>query len=574
MLLPDQPDRLAKEDRAMSAPATVTAPPRKRRFLRLWLPLILVVLYGAALAADLSIPDESPQVLMRTPAALALTVLFVLLFVLWFVAFSGLRWWVRLGVVAVLAALPFALIDGWEHTSGNIVPIFHYRWQPTREAALAAWHQQHQGDHPAAAATDLAGDRPTDYPGYRGRQRDAVVREGPELARSWATPPRLLWRHPCGGGYAGIAVAGNSAVTIEQRGDKEAVVCYDTDTGLERWVHDYPARFLDETHMGGNGPRATPTIADGDVYSLGGTGELVCLNAADGKLRWQVNILEGNKNVMWGMSGSPLVFDRFVVVNPGKQEKDRSPKYGAVTAFDRKTGELVWNAGDAHAGYSSPGLATLAGKRQVLLFDQEGISGYDADKGKGTVPWHLDWKTPQQPEIKVAQPIVLPGDRLFVSSSYGGVCAMLKVAPGEDGKQKAMRLWENMKMRCRFTSPVADDHFLYGLDEGVLVCLDQETGAVKWRAGRYGHGQLLRAGDLLLIQAEDGELALVEATGDAFRELGRFPALGSHTWNCPALADGKAYVRNDKEMACYDLRPAGQKSQPPDAPPPGSGPAR
>jgi outer membrane protein assembly factor BamB len=552
MLLRDLPDPVVPEDRAMSIPTKAPAPPRRRWFLRLGLPLILVVLYGAALAADLSIPDESPQVVIRTPTAEALTILFVALFLLWFLLFSGFRWWVRLGVVAVLVALPFGLIDGWEHVSGNIVPIFHYRWQPTREQALAAWHQQHQGDHPTAAATDVVADRPTDYPGYRGRLRDGVVREGPELARSWKTPPRQLWRHPCGGGYAGFAVAGNNAVTIEQRGDKEAVVCYDTDTGLERWVRDCSASFSDQTRMGGDGPRATPTIADGDVYSLSATGDLVCLNAADGKLKWQVNILDGNKNVIWGMSGSPLVYDRFVVVNPGKQEKDRSPKYGAVTAFDRKTGEVVWNAGDSHAGYSSPMLATLAGKRQVLLFDQEGISGYDADKG--IVLWHADWKTPQQPEIKVAQPIVLPDDRVFVSSSYGNGCALLKVGPGEDGKLAATQLWKNTKMRCRFTSPVADDRYLYGLDEGVLVCLDQKDGSRKWRGNNYGHGQLLRAGDLLMIQAEDGELVLVEATGEAFHELGRFPALGSDTWNCPVLADGKAYVRNDHEMACYDLR--------------------
>jgi outer membrane protein assembly factor BamB len=402
-----------------------------------------------------------------------------------------------------------------------------------------------------APATDLAGDRPTDYPGYRGRLRDGVVREGPALARAWTTPPRQVWRHPCGGGYAGIAVAGSSAVTIEQRGDREAVVCYDTDTGLERWVHDDPQRFSDQTRMGGDGPRATPTIADGAVYSLSATGELVCLNAADGKPRWHVNVLDGNKNITWGLSGSPLVYDRFVVVNPGKQEP--SATYGAVTAFHRETGEAAWNGGDAHAGYSSPMLATLAGRRQVLLFDQAGISGYDADKG--TVLWQFAWETPQQPEIKVAQPLLLPGDRVFLSSSYGNGCAMLKVGPGNEGKLAVTPLWNNMRMRCRFTSPVADDHFLYGLDDpGVLVCLDQETGGVKWRGGRYGHGQLLRAGDLLLIQAEDGELALVEATAEAFRELGRFAALGGHTWNTPALADGKAYVRNDQEIACYDLR--------------------
>src|SRR5205085_7037968 len=136
-------------------------------------------------------------------------------------------------------------------------------------------------------------------------------------------------------------------------------------TGLERWVYDYPARFYEQ--MGGVGPRATPTVADGDVYSLGAEGHLVCLDGATGKPRWHVNVLEGNANVMWGMSGSPLVYDRFVVVNPGSQTQ--SAKYGALAAFDRKTGELVWKSGSTHAGYSSPMLATLAGRRQVLLFD-------------------------------------------------------------------------------------------------------------------------------------------------------------------------------------------------------------
>jgi outer membrane protein assembly factor BamB len=537
------------EDRAVSVPETVQAPPRRRPFLRFWLPVILIALFGLALAADLSISDDSDMVMFRTPIAEALTMLFALLFALWFVAFSGFRWWVRVGVIALLVALPVATIDGVEHYSGNMLPLFHFRWQRPREEVLEAWRRAHAGANVAAAA-DVAGDRPTDYPGYRGQKRDAVV-HGPTLARDWKPPPPELWRHPCGGGYASFAIAGNNAVTIEQRGDKEAVVCYDTESGLERWVYDYPAKFQEA--MGGTGPRATPTIIDGEVYSLGAQGHLVCLDAATGKLKWPnpVNILDGNANVMWGMSGSPLVYDRVVVVNPGQQQP--SAKYGALAAFDRKTGELVWKSGDTHAGYSSPMLATLAGKRQVLLFDYAGIAGYDA--ADGTKLWDFPWKTPQQPEIKVAQPLVLPGDRVFICSSYGNGCAMLKVAADESGKLAAKQLWENPKlMRCRFTSPVADEHYLYGLDEGVLTCLDQETGARKWRGTRYDHGQLLRADDLLLIQAEDGDLALVEANGEAFHERGRFAALGGHTWNCPALADGKAYVRNDKVMACFDLR--------------------
>jgi outer membrane protein assembly factor BamB len=528
---------------------TVPPPPRRRSFFRVWLPLLIVALYAAALTAVWTWPDPDWARVYRVVSTSGLTMLTLLLLGLWFVAFSGLRWWVRLAGVALGAAavvvLPAALIRE-THFSGDMVPVIRFRWDsdPTRLAFGT--------DSPAAALpplTGLAGDRPTDYPGYRGARRDGVV-EGPEL-----TAPRPVWRHPCGGGYAGFAVAGNALVTIEQRGDREAVVCYDTETGGQRWVHDYPAHFKEQ--LGGDGPRATPTIADGAVYSVGATGKLVRLDAATGKLAWERDILEDNANIQWGMSGSPLVYDRFVVVNPGNQKKT-AVTYGAVTAFDRQTGEPVWNAGDTRAGYSSPMLATLAGKRQVLLFDGEGIGGYDADKGTGL--WHIEWKTNQG--INVAQPIVLPGDRVFVCSGYEVGCDMLKVTQG-GGEPPVKSTWgdkKNRKMRCQFTSPVADDRFLYGLDMGVLVCLDQATGERKWRGERYGHGQLLRTGGQLLILAEDGDLALVRATGDGPNEVWRVHALEGKTWNYPALAGGRAYVRNDHEMACYDLTPPEERA--------------
>jgi outer membrane protein assembly factor BamB len=538
------------EKRAMSVPTTVEAPRRRRTFLGFWLPLSLLALYGLGAVVIWNLPDPPVDRAIRTSALEALTLLFIVLLALWFLAFSGVRWWLRLSVLALLVALPCGSIDGISHFSGNMVPIFHFRWQQSRDAALEAWRREH-APVPTTLAVDVTGALPTDYPGYRGRERDGIA-HGPALSREWKTPPQQLWRHPCGGGYASVAIAGKDAFTIEQRGDKETVVCYDTDTGLERWEYSYDAKFYEA--MGGEGPRATPTIADGGVYSLGATGHLVCLEATSGKERWRTDILEkDNKNVMWGMSGSPLVYDRFVVVNPGVQTE--GAKGGALAAYDRKTGDKIWSSGDTHAGYSSPMLATLAGKRQIVLFDRTGIAGYDPEKG--TRLWSLDWETPQNPEIKVAQPLVLPGDRVFIASSYGNGCAMLKVAADADGNLTATKLWESKNaMRCRFTSPVADNRYLYGLDEGVLVCLDPETGERKWRGVRYNHGQLLRTDDLLVIQAEDGDLALVEATGDAFRELGRFHALAGHTWNCPALADGKAYVRNDQEIACYDLRAA------------------
>src|SRR5207253_1242770 len=149
----------------------------------------------------------------------------------------------------------------------------------------------------------------------------------------------LLWRQPCGGGYAGFAVAGNLAVTIEQRRDQEAVVAYDTATGRERWAYAYPAQFTEQ--LGGPGPRATPTIAGRDVCSLGATGHLVCLDAATGQLKWAVDILTDNQNLTWGMSGSPLVYDNVVVVNPGAQTE--AAKGRAVVAYHRATGKEIWH---------------------------------------------------------------------------------------------------------------------------------------------------------------------------------------------------------------------------------------
>jgi outer membrane protein assembly factor BamB len=244
------------------------------------------------------------------------------------------------------------------------------------------------------------------------------------------------------------------------------------------------------------------------------------------------------------MSGSPLVYDQFVVVNPGKQGAAGQ----TLVAYDRMSGQKVWASGQARAGYSSPMLATLAGIRQILLFDGQRVAGYDAKTGQEL--WHFDWQTNQ--DINVAQPLVLDGDRVFISSGYGVGCAMLKVTH-TDGGWEVRPLWRKRTLRCKFTSPVALAGYLYGLDEGVLTCIDQEKGERKWIGRRFGHGQLLLAGDLLLIMAETGELALVQAAPAAFQELGVISVFDGKTWNCPALAGGKVYLRNDQEMAAYDV---------------------
>ncbi len=359
-----------------------------------------------------------------------------------------------------------------------------------------------------------------------------------------------------GGGYGGISVVGPSAVTLDQIGGDEAVVCYDADTGKERWVYSYPAEFREP--LGGDGPRTNPTIAGGDVYSLGATGVLVRLDGKTGAERWKVNALDGRENIQWGMSGSPLVYDRFVVVNPGANPGPHQAEGAgkAVVAYDRDTGKVAWSAGDRPAGYSSPQLATIAGVRQVLVFDGDGLGSFAAETGKEL--WFHEWK--QSPEVNVAQPLVFEDGRVFVSSGYGHGGAMLKVTLA-DGKWSVEEAWTNNRLKCKFTSPVRHGDYIYGIDEaaGSLTCLDAKTGKLEWKDGRYGNGQIMLVGDVIVVETETGKLVLVEATPDGHRELATFQALeGRKNWNHLTIARGRAYVRNHETMACYELPEQGK----------------
>jgi outer membrane protein assembly factor BamB len=525
-------------------------PGTRRTFLRFWLPRLI---WGIALVGVLAIwlvPAEGFEGGYRLVATVGSLLVFYLLFSLWLFIFSGYAWKWRWGIFVLIplvaAGARFALVQS-VHFTGDMTPIVHFRWeesQEQREARLES-HRQEQAKRGKPASISLVSQSENDYPEYRGRKRDGIVASS--LSGFDKTKVRQVWKQPCGGGYSGFAVAGQGAVTIEQRGSEEVVVCYEAATGKECWTYSYPAHFKET--MGGPGPRATPTIADGDVYSLGAEGLLARLDGASGKEKWRVNILEGNDNLMWGMSGSPLVYDNVVVVNPGAQRE--SAKGRAVVAYDRETGKEVWTAGDAQAAYASPMLATLAGRRMVLIFDAVGLAFFDAAKGDEL--WRVPWKNPV---ANIAQPVVLPDDRVFITSGYGQGCAMLKVSEA-NGNFSAAEVWPNTPspaMHSKFSNPVFYQGYLYGLDDGRLVCVDAATGKRLWKENNYGHGQLLLAGDKFVILAETDELVLVEANPKAFHELGKFPALkGEKTWNYPAMVGKRIFVRNHEEMACYDL---------------------
>jgi outer membrane protein assembly factor BamB len=386
------------------------------------------------------------------------------------------------------------------------------------------------------------------WPDFRGPNRDGRYAEAP-IRTNWPSDglPRL-WKQPVGGGYASFVVANGRAFTIEQRRNQEVVVAYTVATGRELWAHGWNAEFRES--LGGDGPRATPTYHDGRIYALGALGELQVLDAGTGALIWRRNILSDNNapNVSWGMSASPLIVDDKVIVLPG------GPRGQSVVAYNKTTGAPIWKTLDDPQAYTSPMLVTLAGTRQILVISGRRAIGLAIEDGK--LLWEYPWATDM--DISVAQPLVITrdglDDRVFLSAGYGHGAAVFEVKRTGD-KLEARTIWENQRMNNKFSSSVLHDGYIYGLDESILACVDAATGDMKWKGGRYGYGQILLAGDHVIVLTEEGELALVKASPARHEEVAKFSAIAGKTWNYPVIAGGRLLVRNAEEMAAFDISP-------------------
>jgi len=402
-----------------------------------------------------------------------------------------------------------------------------------------------EGDVPAALPPTAEPARAGgNWPGFRGPDRDGMVR-GVPIATDWsASPPVLMWRRPIGPGWSSFAVRGDLLYTQEQRGEEELVAAYNVTTGEPVWRHRDPARFWESN--GGAGPRGTPTVSNDRVYALGATGILNALDAATGAVVWSRNAVSdtGRKIPDWGIASSPLVVDDLVIVAVS----------GTLVAYDAATGNPRW-FGPAHGGsYSSPQLATIAGVAQILLLTGKGPTSVAAADGK--LLWEHSW-----PGVTIVQPaLTANGDILITAGDAGGGLGLrrIAVAPGAGGWTVQER-WTSAGLKPYFNDFVVHKGHAFGFDGSILGCIDLEDGRRTWKGGRYGHGQLvlLPAQDLLLVLSEDGELALVKATPDQFKELARFPAIEGKTWNHPVLVGDVLLVRNGQEMAAFRLTLAG-----------------
>lgn len=456
---------------------------------------------------------------------------------------------VGLGVVLAVA-LALGVSVKVETFSGGLWPTLAWRWAPAPDQRLGEIKTKTD----SAGGVDMVTTTPDDFPQFLGPDRLNVV-TGMTLETDWVEhAPKLVWKREIGAGWSSFAAVNGYAVTLEQRGEKELVTCRDIKTGDVRWVHDVVTRH--ESVLGYVGPRSTPTIADGRVYALGATGVLRCLNGEDGSVVWLHDLFaergfdqrQAEQAVWWGRAASPLVHDGRVYVPVG------GPVEGPLTtlaAYDAVSGELIWECPGKQASYASPAWAEFHGVAQVLSVNEDYVTGHDPQTGRQL--WEFEWPGKSGSDANVSQAIPIDDRSLFISKGYGGDAAVYELAVSDQGVWSVKPRWSKKVLKTKFSNVSLKDGFAYGLDHGVLTCVNLETGQRAWKRGRYNYGQSLLVGDHLLIISEDGEIALAAASPSGYQEFGRVPALEGQTWNNPCLYGNFLLFRSAQEAVCYEL---------------------
>ncbi len=482
-----------------------------------------------------------------------------LAFVLWAVASRGLSETLRRAsmVATILLACGVWTLFRTNGITGGATSDFAWRWSPTAEQRLLS----HANDTlapapekaPEAKLPTQVDDKPTalpstpslpivkstvDWPGFRGLHRNGVV-PNVRIETNWSkSPPVELWRRPIGPGWSSFAVRGDLLYTQEQRGDDEVVACNKVTTGEPVWRHTDAARFWESN--GGAGPRATPTLSNGRVYTFGATGILNALDAGNGTLVWSRNVASdsGIKVPGWGFASSPVVVDGVVIVAAA----------GMLAAYDVATGDQRWLGPNGGAGYSSPHLVTIDRVQHVLLMSGNGVIGVAPADGTNL------WEYSLPPGARIVQPALIADGDILISDDESRGVRRITVVHGPAGWAVEER-WISPGLKPYFNDFVVHKGHAFGFDGSILSCIDLKDGKRQWKGGRYGHGQLILLADqdLLVVLSEEGELALVAAAPDQFKELARFPALEGKTWNHPVLVGDVLLVRNGQEMVAFRL---------------------
>jgi outer membrane protein assembly factor BamB len=383
-----------------------------------------------------------------------------------------------------------------------------------------------------------------DWPGWLGPRRDS---SSSETVKPWSGPLKILWKQAVGEGHSSPVVADGKVFlhTLEKGKEIEAVEAFDAGNGDRLWRNSYERGG--GVYKFGNGPRGTPLVHDGLLYTLGITGILTCTDAVKGTTIWSVHTskLFAAPKLFFGVSTSPLIEGDNVLVNVGGKE-------ASIVAFDRKTGAVKWRSLDDPPSYASPVAVGPANQRQAVFLTGQHLLAVSPKDGA------LQWKHPFRDAISESSTTpILVGDVLFGSSiTLGSIGLKLK------GPTEVEKLWSAPGLTCYFATPVpVGTNHLYLIASSLLTkkadlhCLDLATGASLWKRPGVGtyHGSMLRTADNhLLLLEEKGDLVLFPHDAKGYRELARAKVCGN-TWAHPALANGRLYIRDAKELICVQL---------------------
>ena len=387
--------------------------------------------------------------------------------------------------------------------------------------------------------------RAEDWPQWRGPRGDSTW-NGPDLPDKLPAELPVAWKQPIGGGYGGIAVADQRLYVMDRQkepAEAERVLCFDADTGRSLWSHAYPVAYGKLDY--GNGPRVTPTVHAGLVYTLGAVGHVFCIDARTGEVRWSKDLVRdfGAKIPEWGLAASPFIWEDLVVLHPG------AAKGACWIAFDRITGNEVWRAGNDPAGYATPTLAISPGGPQLIAWSPEHIVGISPRTGR--ILWEIPYKVTYG--VSIATPICRDGLVLVAGYWEGSKAIQLGPQPAD-----AHIAWEDSRMlRGLMAPPLYRQGFVYLLDKQYgLTCFELKTGRKLWDdenrmtpRGRNPQASLVWLGDSdrALILNSEGELILARLRPEGCDERSRTPIIGP-TWAHPAFAGNRVYARNDQEL--------------------------
>ena len=445
-------------------------------------------------------------------------------------------------VLAVIAASVslFLRNDGvWGDFSFDLLP----RWEKSSDELVRTVNRP-EGTQAIPADATLE----SSWPSFRGAMQDGAVRGTPILDSDWAAhPPKEQWRITVGPAWSSFVSVNNYLFTQEQRGEEEAVVCYESETGRQVWEKKWTSRFFEA--LGGLGPRSTPAYADGSIYALGADGVLVKLDVHDGAIVWQADVKKSSgrsEAPMWGFSASPLVVNDLVIVHAGgKSDK-------GVLAFQAAEGKLAWSVAAGEQSCSSVQVVTVLGQSLLVLLSDTGAQFWDMT-GKSV----LDYSWPHG-GYRALQAQIIDGDKVLIPTGMGTGTRLVQLK-NVDGKLSGEEVWTSRDLKPDFNDVLVHKGFIYGFDNRIFTCIDLSNGKRKWKGGRYEKGQALLCADsdLIIVVAETGGLFLLRANPEKHEELAHIPAMSDKTWNHPVVVGDRLYLRNADEVVCYELAPAG-----------------